>query len=135
MGALVLRSSASVMPVEFARRCTYACLALGLFAALAWVPLAAATYSAAAAPPPKTLFGTLDTQISSVGVEHRAGLSVAMFELDWASLEPKPGVFNNSYMSALGHFLSKFREEKMHVTLGLGLDDPPPWVFSLPDSS
>jgi hypothetical protein len=123
------------MPVEFAKRCTYACLALGLFAALAWVPLAAATFSAAATPPPKTLFGTLDTQISSVGAEHRAGLSVAMFELDWASLEPKPGVFNNSYMSALGHFLWKFREEKMHVTLGLGLDDPPPWVFSLPDSS
>jgi hypothetical protein len=123
------------MPAEFARRCTSTFLALGLFAALSWVPLAAASYSAAAAPPPKTLFGTLDTQISSVGTESRAGLSVGMFELDWASLEPKPGVFSNSWMSGFQHFLWKYREEKMRVTLGLGLNDPPQWVFSLPDSS
>jgi hypothetical protein len=31
--------------------------------------------------------------------------------------------------------LWKFRAERMRVTLGLGLEDPPSWVYSLPDSS
>jgi len=130
---LVVESFASAMPVGFAKRCTFACLALGLFAALTWVPLVGA--SAKAAAPPRTLFGTLDTSISTVGTENRAGLSVAMFELDWASIEPHMGVFSESYIAALGHTLWKFRAEGMRVTLGLGLEDPPSWVYSLPDSS
>lgn len=119
--------------MEFAKRCTFACLALGLFAALTWVPLAGAT--ARAALPPRTLFGTLDTSIATVGAEKRAGLSVAMFELDWASIEPRQGIFSDSSMVSLSHTLWKFRAEGMRVTLGLGLEDPPSWVYSLPDSS
>jgi hypothetical protein len=95
--------------------------------------------SAKAATPSRTLFGTLDTSISTVATEKRAGLSVAMFELDWASIEPHKGVFSESYIAALGHTLWKFRAEEMRVTLGLGLglglEDPPSWVYSLPDSS
>ena len=32
-------------------------------------------------------------------------------------------------------FLQAFRSAGMQVTLGLGLEDPPSWVFSLPNSS
>jgi hypothetical protein len=132
-GTLVVESSVSAMPGEFAKRCTVACLALALFAALTWVPLVWA--SAKPTAPPQTLFGTLDTTISTVGTEKRAGLSVAMFELDWATIEPEKGLFRNSYIATLSHTLWKFRAEGMRVTLGLGLEDPPPWVYSLPAGS
>lgn len=81
------------------------------------------------------LFGTLDTELGSINADKQAGVSVAMFELDWASFEPQQGKFNNSYMSAMRYFLKDFRSAGMRVTLGLGLQDPPSWVFSLPNSS
>jgi hypothetical protein len=81
------------------------------------------------------LFSTLDTQKSGAAAEVRAGISVAMFELNWASFEPKPGVFSASYLAAMQSDLQVFRAAGMQVTLGLGLEDPPSWVFSLPDST
>jgi hypothetical protein len=94
------------MPAGNARRWILACLALGLITALTWCPLADSSHSAlskdkvirahktvsghktvsthkAKAALARTLFGTLDTQISDVETEKKDGLSVAMFELDW----------------------------------------------------
>jgi hypothetical protein len=84
--------------------------------------------------PSSTLFGTLDTQLSTVATEKRDGISVAMFELNWASFEPSEGVFSASYLITMRSYLQAFRAAGMRVTLGLGLDDTPSWVFSLPDS-
>lgn len=81
------------------------------------------------------LFGTLDTQKSGAVAEERDGISIAMFELNWASFEPKQGVFNASYLAAMHSNLQVFRAAGMRVTLGLGLQNPPSWVFSLPDST
>ena len=81
------------------------------------------------------LFGTLDTELGSINTDKQAGVSVAMFELDWASFEPQRGKFNKSYMSSMKYFLKDFRSAGMNVTLGLGLKDPPSWVFSLSNSS
>jgi hypothetical protein len=81
------------------------------------------------------LFGTLDTQVSSISADKQAGVSVAMFELDWASFEPEQGQFDASYIAGLESLLTSFRNAGMHVTLGLGLEDPPSWVFSLPDGN
>jgi len=83
---------------------------------------------------PAPLFGTLDTQMSTAATEKRDGISVAMFELNWASFEPSQGVFNASYMVTMRSHLQAFRAAGMRVTLGLGLEDTPSWVFSLPDS-
>lgn len=84
---------------------------------------------------PSPLFGTLDTQIGTVRAEKSAGISVAMFELDWKAFEPSKGVFSASYLASTLPFLRAFRAAGMRVTLGLGLEDPPSWVFSLPDST
>jgi len=84
--------------------------------------------------PPSTLFGTLDTQMSTAATEKRDGISVAMFELNWASFEPSEGVFSTSYMVVMRSYLQAFRAAGMRVTLGLGLEDTPSWAFSLPDS-
>jgi hypothetical protein len=81
-----------------------------------------------------TLFGTLDTQTSTAVTEKKDGISVAMFELNWASFEPSEGVFNASYMVTMQSYLRAFRAAGMRVTLGLGLEDTPSWVFGLPDS-
>ena len=81
------------------------------------------------------LFGTLDTQVSRISADKQAGASVAMFDLDWASFEPTQGQFNAAYISGMKSFLSSYRAAGMPVTLGLGLQDPPSWVFSLPDGN
>jgi hypothetical protein len=82
---------------------------------------------------PSTLFGTLDTQTSTAATEKKDGISVAMFELNWASFEPSQGVFNASYMATMRSYLQAFRTAGMRVTLGLGLEDTPSWVLGLPD--
>ena len=62
-------------------------------------------------------------------------VSVAMFEFDWASFEPSPGVFSSSYPATMESYLQAYQAAGMKVTLGLGLEDPPSWVFSLPDAT
>jgi hypothetical protein len=84
--------------------------------------------------PSSTLFGTLDTQINTVATEKKDGISVAMFELNWASFEPSAGVFSASYIATMQSYVRAFHAAGMRVTLGLGLEDTPSWVFSLPDS-
>jgi F5/8 type C domain len=82
------------------------------------------------------LFGTLDTQPSTAATETASSdVSVAMFEFDWASFEPSPGVFSASYMATMQSYLQAYQAAGMKVTLGLGLEDPPSWVFSLPDAT
>lgn len=81
------------------------------------------------------LFGTLDTQPARISADRQAGVSVAMFELDWSSFEPEQGEFDSSYIAEMKSMLTSFRSAGMPVTLGLGLEYPPSWVFSLPDAS
>jgi hypothetical protein len=87
-----------------------------------------------AAAPSSPLFGTLDTQLPSIGADKQAGAAVAMFELDWSSFEPKKGQFNSAYIAGMKYFLTEFRSAGMRVTLGLGLQNPPSWIYSLPDA-
>src|ERR1700678_2766215 len=114
------------------------CVAMVGIAALG-VSLALGTANAedTSAPPTGTiLFGTLDTQPGTVAAEAATSdVSVAMFEFDWASFEPSPGVFSASYLATMKSELAAYQAAGMRVTLGLGLQDPPSWVFSLPDAS
>src|ERR1700683_3858448 len=80
-------------------------------------------------------YGTLDTQASTAGIESQAGVTMAMFELNWASFEPRPGVVSASYLATMRSYLRAYQTAGQRVTLGLGLQTPPSWVFSLPDSS
>jgi hypothetical protein len=96
----------------------------------------AATDDTSAPQTGTTLFGTLDTQPGTVAAEAASSdVSVAMFEFDWASFEPSPGVFSSSYLATMEGYLQAYQAAGMKVTLGLGLEDPPSWVFSLPDAT
>jgi hypothetical protein len=101
--------------------------------------LALGTASAADTSAPRTgaiLFGTLDTQPATVAAEAGSSdVSVAMFEFDWESFEPSQGVFSSSYLATMEGYLQAYQAAGMKVTLGLGLEDPPSWVFSLPDAT
>jgi F5/8 type C domain/Beta-galactosidase len=101
--------------------------------------LAFSTASAADTSVPQTgaiLFGTLDTQPDTAAAEAGSSdVSVAMFEFDWASFEPSPGVFSASYATTMEGYLQAYQAAGMKVTLGLGLEDPPSWVYSLPDAT
>jgi hypothetical protein len=90
---------------------------------------------ASAAAPSSLLFGTLDTRMAGIRADKQAGVSVAMFELDWSSFEPEQGQFDSAYIAGMKSFLTSFRSAGMRVTLGLGLEDPPSWISSLPDAS
>ena len=81
------------------------------------------------------IFGTLDTQTSTAVKEDQAGVSMAMFELNWASFEPQQGVVSASYLATMKSFLQAYQAAGQRVTLGLGLQNPPSWVFSLPNST
>jgi hypothetical protein len=102
-------------------------MALGLAVA---GPAAAST---GAAQP--IIFGTLDTQASTAAQEAKAGVPMAMFELNWASFEPTKGVVSASYLATMKSFLAAYQAAGMKVTLGLGTQNPPAWVSSLPDST
>src|SRR6266568_4576196 len=60
---------------------------------------------------------------------------MAMFELNWASFEPRPGVVCASYLATMRSYLRAYQAAGQRVTLGLGLQNPPSWVFSLPGST
>jgi hypothetical protein len=99
------------------------------------VAFAASRPAGTAAATPTLTFGTLMTNPDTAAAEAQAGVSNAMLELSWASSEPQPGVFNTSYLASVKNDMAAFQAAGMHVTLALGLYNPPSWVFSLPDGT
>jgi hypothetical protein len=81
------------------------------------------------------IFGTLDTQPGTAATEDRASVTMAMFELNWASFEPRPGVVSASYLATMKSELAAYQGAGQRVTLGLGLQDSPAWVLELADST
>ncbi len=85
--------------------------------------------------PQSVTFGTLDTQAGTAATEERAGVTMSMLELNWASFEPRPGVVSGSYLATMKSELAAYHQAGQRVTLGLGLQDTPAWVFKLADST
>jgi hypothetical protein len=106
----------------------------GLLAAVALPAGVALPAAASAATTPNLIYGTLDTQTSTAATEAKAGVSMAMFELNWSSFEPTQGVVSSSYLATMNSELAAYQAAGQKVTLGLGLQNPPSWVFSLADS-
>ncbi len=112
-------------------------LIMAVAAALALAVLAlviSLNVHAAPAPTSFPLWGTLDTQTGTATTEGKAGV-MAMFEYNWASFEPTQGVLSASYLATMKYELASYQAAGQKVTLGLGLQNPPSWVFNLPDST
>jgi hypothetical protein len=97
---------------------------------------AALSLNAHASTPPTSfpLWGTLDTQTNTAATEGHDGI-MAMFEYNWASFEPTQGVLSSSYLATMKSELASYQAAGQKVTLGLGLENPPSWVFNLADST
>jgi Beta-galactosidase len=93
------------------------------------------SFNAHATPAPTTLWGTLDTQTNTTATEDQAGVTMAMFEFNWASFEPSKGQFSASYLASMRSELAAYLAAGQRVTLGLGTQYPPSWVFSLANST
>ena len=106
-----------------------AALVLGIAALVAGL-------QAGASPATPTLFGTLDTQPTTIAAEAGSSdVSMAMLEYNWASFEPSPGVFSSSYLATMKSELAAYHAAGMKVTLGLGLQNAPAWVLALSNGS
>jgi hypothetical protein len=105
--------------------------AAGLLAAGAMTAGLAFPAAAAAATGPAITWGTLDTQPGTAAAEDHAGVTMAMFEFSWASFEPSRGVLSASYLATMKTELAAYQAAGQHVTLGLGLENPPAWVRKL----
>ena len=89
----------------------------------------------ASTPPAGPLWGTLDTQTATAAAEDKAGVTNAMFEFNWASFEPGKGQFSASYLATMRSELAAYQAAGQRVTLGLGTQNAPSWVFSLANST
>src|SRR5260370_10566379 len=107
-------------------------MALGLAIA---GPASASTGAALSGTGQPIVFGTLDTQTNTAAQGAKGGVPMAMFEFNWASFEPTKGVVSASYLATMKSFLQAYQAAGMKVTLGLGTQNPPSWVFSLPNST
>jgi hypothetical protein len=103
-------------------------LALAVVTGVYWLIVMASTTSS-------PLWGTLDTETGTAATEDSAGVTMAMFELNWASFEPSKGTFSDSYLATLRSELAAYTAAGQRVTLGLGTQNAPSWVFSLADST
>ncbi len=88
-------------------------------------------FNVLASTPSSLLWGTLDTQTGHAATESRAGVTMAMFEFNWASFEPSNGVFSSSYLATMRSELAAYKAAGQRVTLGLGTQNAPSWVTSL----
>ncbi len=122
-------------PIRRARRpirsVTTVSVAVATAVALALLLHAMTTRPASSSP----LWGTLDTQPDTAATEDKAGVTMAMFEFDWASFEPAKGLFSASYLASMKDELAAYQAAGMRVTLGLGTQNAPSWVFSLANST
>ena len=83
--------------------------------------------------PPYT-FGTLLSDSRNAPQLYAAGVRVVHLELGWDAYEPSAGVFDAAYAAAAAQKLAAFRAAGLQVVLGVGLQYPPSWVYTYPDS-
>jgi len=106
-----------------------------LIAALALALLALAPNAHADTSASGPAWGTLDSQPNDAATENKAGVTMAMFDFNWSSFEPAEGQFSASYVSYMRGELASFQAAGQQITLGLGTQEPPAWVFSLANAT
>jgi hypothetical protein len=99
------------------------------------VALALSFTSHASTPSTGPIWGTLDSEPQDAAAENKAGVNMAMFELNWGSFETSNGKFSASYISYMQNQLAQFKAAGQQITLGLGSHEPPAWVLKLANAT
>lgn len=79
-------------------------------------------------------YGTLQTSTSRISTNFSAGIRLAHIDLGWDQYEPNEGTFNSTYINSVKSQITSYRNAGMQVVLGFGIQQPPSWVFSYPNS-
>lgn len=80
------------------------------------------------------VFGTLLSDEKNATQLYTSGVRVVHLELGWDAYEPQEGAFSASYVADAARKLQTFRAAGLQVVLGVGLQYPPSWVYSYPNS-
>jgi hypothetical protein len=115
-----------------ARTLVASALTAGAAALSLAVGLGTAPAQAATTP---VLYGTLVTLTGHAAAEDKAGVTMAMMELNWAAFEPASGTIDPNYVASVKTQLKAYQAAGMKVTLSLGLAATPGWVFNLANAT
>jgi len=80
------------------------------------------------------LIGSLQMTPARAVADRQAGITVAVLSVSWDRLEPEAGKWSLDAVAKLRGEIAAFRAAGMQISLDLGLQYPPAWVFTLPDS-
>ncbi len=76
--------------------------------------------------------GILQTTVEHAQEDYRAGSRAVVLELAWDRAEPAPGWFDYNYLVEKQAEMEAYQLLRYQVTLDLGMQYPPAWVFDLP---
>ena len=82
--------------------------------------------------PKRTLVGVLEASPGYFATERRNGIGVVTLSVLWAKVEPRNGRFSDAYAARVNGEIADARRHGLEVSLDLGLQYAPGWVFSLP---
>jgi len=103
-----------------------------MFCFVVQVSVWAAAAMAAPAAQSERLFGTLQMTAAHAALCREAGLGVAVVPVSWSRFEPKPGGWDEAYISELTVTRQNLRKLGYKLQVDLGVQYPPGWVFGLP---
>ncbi len=79
--------------------------------------------------------GGLQASPALAGTLPRAGFTRVDVEVDWDLAEPSPNRWDAAYLAQVADEIDTFADHGLGVTLDLGLQYPPRWVFGLPGTT
>jgi hypothetical protein len=79
-------------------------------------------------------FGTLQHDPARLATLRSGGVGATVLELAWGSWQPTMGGRDTAYITQVRQRLAAMRAGDLAVTLDLGFQYPPAWIFDLPNS-
>ena len=76
--------------------------------------------------------GLIQAPASQAAQWAKEGADEVVLGLSWDVFEPQPDRYANGYIRGIAKEIDRFHQAGIAVTLDLGLQYPPSWVFSLP---
>ncbi len=80
------------------------------------------------------VFGTLQSDPAHASEIYSKGVRLAHVALSWRQYEPTEGSFSSTYISSVQQKLTTFRQNNLSIVLDLGVQYPPDWIFTYPNS-
>lgn len=80
------------------------------------------------------MIGSLQMKPERMVADRQAGINVTVLSVIWDRIEPQEGQWSSKEIKRIKSEISAARFTGMAISVDFGLQYPPKWVFSLPDS-